>query len=76
MRPGSARRRFSGQLCLVLLLSAIYLPLHAQNFSLITGRDPVTSLDGLWRFHPGDNPHWASASFDDSQWPLIRSDQP
>ena len=33
----------------------------------------MTSLDGLWRFHTGDNPAWASPSFDDSQWPLIRS---
>ncbi len=47
--------------------------LPAQTFSLITGREPVTSLDGLWRFHTGDNPAWANPSFDDSQWPLIRS---
>src|ERR1700685_3313315 len=45
-------------------------------FSLITDREPVVSLDGLWRFHPGDDPHWASADFDDSAWPLIRSDKP
>jgi phosphoserine phosphatase RsbU/P len=32
----------------------------------------VTSLDGLWRFHPGDNPTWANPSSDDSQWPLLR----
>ena len=47
----------------------------AQTFSLIAGREPVTSLDGLWRFHTGDNPAWASPNFDDSQWPLIRSDE-
>ena len=49
--------------------------LPAQSFSLITDREPVISLDGLWRFHPGDNPAWASPSFDDSAWPLIRSDE-
>jgi hypothetical protein len=49
--------------------------LPAQTFSLVTGREPVTSLDGLWRFHTGDNPAWASPSFDDSDWPLIRSDE-
>jgi sigma-B regulation protein RsbU (phosphoserine phosphatase) len=48
----------------------------AAAFSLITGREPVVSLDGLWRFHPGDDPHWASADFDDSAWPLVHSDKP
>jgi phosphoserine phosphatase RsbU/P len=49
---------------------------HAAPFSLITDRQPVVSLDGLWRFHPGDDPRWASADFDDSAWPLLRSDRP
>lgn len=40
--------------------------LTAQSFSLITGREPVTSLNGLWRFHSGDNPAWADPQFDDS----------
>ena len=47
----------------------------SQNFSLISGREPVTSLDGLWRFHTGDDPSWAAPGFDDSSWPLIRSDE-
>jgi hypothetical protein len=25
-------------------------------------------LDGLWRFHIGDDPHWANADGDDSGW--------
>jgi sigma-B regulation protein RsbU (phosphoserine phosphatase) len=49
--------------------------LPAQTFSLITGREPVASLDGLWRFHTGDNPAWASPDFDDSQWTLLRSNE-
>ena len=49
--------------------------LPAQTFSLITGREPVTSLDGLWRFHTGDNPAWARPNFDDSHCPLLRSDE-
>jgi Stage II sporulation protein E (SpoIIE) len=28
-------------------------------------------LDGLWQFHVGDNPHWASPAFDDSSWESI-----
>jgi serine phosphatase RsbU (regulator of sigma subunit) len=49
--------------------------LHGQSFNLQTGREPVASLDGLWRFHTGDNPAWADPNFDDSQWPLLRSDK-
>src|SRR5579863_4381890 len=49
--------------------------LHAQTFDLQTGREPVASLDGLWRFHTGDNPAWSDPNFDDSQWPLLRSDE-
>ncbi len=29
----------------------------------------------MWRFHTGDNPAWARPNFDDSQWPLFRSDE-
>jgi sigma-B regulation protein RsbU (phosphoserine phosphatase) len=50
--------------------------LHGQTFNLQTGREPVASLDGLWRFHTGDNPTWADPNFDDSQWPLLSSDEP
>lgn len=48
---------------------------QAQSFDLQTQREPVVSLDGLWRFHTGDNPVWADPNFDDSQWPLVRSDK-
>jgi phosphoserine phosphatase RsbU/P len=67
----------------VLLRSLASLPLllcaasglHAQTFNLQTGREPVASLDGLWRFHTGDSPAWDDPNFDDSQWPLLRSDE-
>ena len=63
----------------VLLVSLAWLSLllcaasglHAQTFNLQTGREPVACLDGLWRFHPGDNPVWSDPNFDDSQWPLL-----
>ncbi len=62
------------------LLALLFIPfacgsLAAQSFSLVAGREPVASLDGLWRFHTGDNPAWANPNFDDSQWPLLRSNQ-
>jgi hypothetical protein len=48
----------------------------AQTFDLDKNRVPLTSLDGLWRFHPGDDMHWADPSFDDSSWALLRTDKP
>ena len=64
---------------LVLLLallgvSAVNL-VAAQAFDLDKGRVALTRLDGLWRFHLGDDGRWADPSFDDSSWPLLRSDR-
>jgi hypothetical protein len=39
----------------------------------------MISLDGLWRFQPGDDPDgkkgWADPSFDDSSWTAVRSNE-
>ena len=64
---------------LAMLMQAAWLP--AQSFDLDRGRQPVLSLDGPWRFHPGDSPPatgshaplWAAPVFDDSAWPLLLS---
>jgi serine phosphatase RsbU (regulator of sigma subunit) len=42
---------------------------------------PETLKDGIhlvegWRYHPGDDPAWASAAFDDRSWPLASSKIP
>lgn len=29
------------------------------------------TLDGVWRFHPGDNPAWAEAGTDDRSWDRV-----
>lgn len=76
MRLGSALRRLAS---LALTACAVWLP--AQSFDLDRGRAPVVSLDGPWRFHPGDSPLapgtasplWAAPAFDDSAWPLLQS---
>jgi len=76
MSIGSALRRFA---LLAVASYAAWLP--AQSFDLDRSREPVVSLDGLWRFHPGDStpstgsstPLWADPSFDDSGWPLLDS---
>jgi hypothetical protein len=33
-----------------------------------TARAAASLLDGPWRFHTGDDPHWAMADLDDSGW--------
>jgi hypothetical protein len=61
------------RLFLLSLLGACAL--HAQTFNMDSGREPITSVDGLWRFHTGDNPAWASPNYDDSQWRRLRTDK-
>jgi hypothetical protein len=65
----------------VLVLFLAFLGLSAvnsvgaQGFDLDEGRMALTRLDGLWRFHPGDDSRWADPAFDVSSWPLLRSDR-
>ena len=47
----------------------------AQVFDLAKDRLPVTALEGLARFHTGDDLQWAGAGFDDSSWPVLRLDR-
>jgi hypothetical protein len=61
--------------CLILLLLLAASPLMAQTYNLGASSQRILKLNGKWRFHPGDNPLWASPSFDDSAWPLLDSDQ-
>ena len=53
---------------------------HAQVFDLERDHVQMAELHGLWHFHTGDDPDgklgWANPAFDDSSWPLLRSDQP
>jgi phosphoserine phosphatase RsbU/P len=59
----------------LLLMLGTCAVLRGQTFDLQTQRLPMASLDGVWRFHPGDDPAWANPDFDDSKWALLRSDQ-
>ncbi len=51
-------------------------PALAQVVDFQNERAPVVEIHDLWRFHIGDDPRWSDPHFDDSSWPLIRSDQP
>ena len=48
-------------------------------FDFDQARPAFAELDGLWRFHTGDDPDgklgWADPNFDDSSWPLLSSDR-
>ncbi len=61
--------------CLTLLILLTVSPLIAQTFNLGNSHQRILSLNGKWRFHPGDNPQWASPTFNDSAWPLLDSDE-
>jgi hypothetical protein len=64
---------------LALLAGLLTASACAQTFDFEQGRQPVASLDGKWRFHPGDDPDgklgWAQPGFDDSQWQLLDSNR-
>jgi len=61
-------------LALLALLPALPY-VRAQSFDLSNSPQSLITLDGLWRFHPGDDPSWANPNFDDSAWPLLRGDK-
>jgi hypothetical protein len=66
--------RFRPTFALFLLFTSL-LPARAQSYDLANSPQSIITLDGLWRFHPGDNPGWANPTFDDSAWPLLRADK-
>jgi hypothetical protein len=49
---------------------------QAQVFDLDRDRVPMAELNGVMRFHRGDDPRWADPKFDDSAWKLLKPDQP
>jgi hypothetical protein len=61
------------QLAVWAVLAIAVATVHAQTFDLANGRQTIASLDGRWRFHPGDDIRWAQPGFDDSHWPLLDS---
>jgi sigma-B regulation protein RsbU (phosphoserine phosphatase) len=48
---------------------------RGQSFEIKDDNLRATTLDGLWRFHTGDDPAWADPNFDDTKWSLLRSDR-
>src|SRR5438270_12034601 len=51
------------------LLACLGLCASAQDaISNATSGPWTAELNGIWRWHDGDDLRWAAASFDDSQW--------
>lgn len=42
--------------------------LSTSDTAIAAAAQPVTVLNGPWRFHIGDDPHFADPAFDDSTW--------
>jgi Stage II sporulation protein E (SpoIIE) len=59
----------------VILLFGSLFSLKAQSFDASQWTQGVTTITAPWRFHPGDDPSFASPSFDDSNWPLLATDR-
>jgi hypothetical protein len=56
---------------LVLMAVVAWLQFVAPNAHAVASIDlgqSVVALDGPWKFHTGDDPHWAVQDFDDSLW--------
>ena len=78
--------RFPGLLVLVLIALASPLacagevpavPVPKAHTLVLDGLGKGTApLDGPWQFHLGDNPAWASPSFDDAGWQQLTAGKP
>jgi len=62
------------RLVLIAILASA-LPATAQVFNMEQSRVQMATLDGLMRFHTGDNPQWSEPGLDDSNWSLISSEK-
>lgn len=70
----ATQRRLMAGIVIVTLLTVVLMIV-----GLATGGRPdpaplraaSTLLDGPWRFHTGDDPHWAAVDTDDSGWETI-----
>ena len=61
---------------LILILLPFFI--KAQSFDTVyvfadSIKENSISLDGVWRYHPGDDSTWASPEFDDSDWDTLKT---
>jgi hypothetical protein len=70
-------RHLAVRVIFAVLAAALGAALTAQTFDMAAKSREIIALDGLMRFHPGDDPTlgWANPNFDDSSWALIRGNE-
>ncbi|MBF5042912.1 glycoside hydrolase family 2 [Aggregicoccus sp. 17bor-14] len=72
------RRRIVG----ILIVATVTLVIVTADLAIGGRADPqplraaATLLDGSWRFRTGDDPRWASATWDDSGWETVELTAP
>jgi len=54
-----------------LLFVALWMPLHTVADTRAALGDALLTLDGPWKFHTGDDPHWSEPGFDDAGWETV-----
>ncbi len=70
-------QRFQLSLLLLPLLAAppsrpsLNMAVPPEKGVTITLGSSIVPLNGPWKFHTGDDPHWAEPSFDDSNWETV-----
>ena len=72
-RPSTSTSPLCASILVAIAFLSLTLPAAAQVFDIESDRQQVAVLDGQWRFHTGDDPRWSDPAFDDSTWPLLRS---
>lgn len=65
------------KILLSLLFTVAVLTLRAQvdstTFNIALDSNKSIELNGLWKFHDGDDSLWASKEYDDTKWQNIKS---
>lgn len=73
MRPRPRHAWFTARLLASLLAWLFPLLAFAQEHTQITAKDleGAFSIQGQWRFKPGDDLSWAASDYDDSAWSVV-----
>jgi len=62
-------------LCSTLFIPKSLYPQSSDTVYVYANKLKVNTieLDNTWRYHPGDNPLWASPDFNDAEWDMVRT---
>ena len=62
-------------LCSTLFISKSSYPQSSDTVYIYSGtiKESTIELDNLWRYHPGDNPLWASPDYNTADWDMVNT---